>query len=102
MPIDQDMSVPPPLPVRYSWYQKAAGILYAIFCFEIGVFLLVLPWSRYWDYNYLASLANWKDFWASDYLRGAVSGLGIINLYLSLHEVFALRRFAAGDDQDPT
>lgn len=100
MPLEQEMTGPPPLPTRYLWYHKVAGIIYAIFCFQVGVFLVVLPWSKYWDFNYFSTLSNWKELWNSDYLRGAVSGLGIINLYLSLQEVFGLRRFATGDDQD--
>ena len=28
------------------------------------------------------------------YLRGAISGLGVVNLYISLIEAFRLRRFA--------
>lgn len=85
---------------RYLWVQKVVGILYAIFCFEVGIFLLVLPWSRYWDYNYFSSLPLWRSWWASDYVRGAVSGLGLINLYVSFGEVFALRRFAGPGPHD--
>jgi hypothetical protein len=29
------------------------------------------------------------------YVRGAISGLGVLNLYISLGEVFRLRRFSA-------
>ena len=97
MPIEME---PPPLPGRYPWYHKLAGILYAIFCFEVGVFLLVLPWSRYWDYNYFSSLAFSKAFWNSDFLRGAISGLGIINLYVAFQEVFSLRRFTGDAYED--
>jgi hypothetical protein len=28
------------------------------------------------------------------YVRGAISGLGVVNLYISLGEVFRLRRFS--------
>jgi hypothetical protein len=28
------------------------------------------------------------------YVRGAISGLGMVNLYISLGEVFRLRRFS--------
>jgi hypothetical protein len=33
-------------------------------------------------------------YWDNAYLRGAVSGLGIVNVYISLVEIFRLRRFA--------
>jgi hypothetical protein len=35
-----------------------------------------------------------KPYWDNLYVRGAVSGLGAVNLYISLVEIFRLRRFA--------
>jgi hypothetical protein len=81
---------------RYRWYHKMAGVMTAIFCFELGVFLLVYPWASEWDLNYLAFLPIWaRSVWSSPYFRGAVSGLGILNIYISFVEVFRLRRFSA-------
>ncbi len=81
---------------RYRWYHKMAGVLAAIFCFEVGVFLLIYPWASDWDVNYLAFLPLWaRSLWASPYFRGAVSGLGLVNIYISFVEVFRLRRFSS-------
>ena len=81
---------------KYRWYHKMAGVMAAIFCFELGVFLLVYPWASEWDVNYFAFLPVWaRGFWSSPYFRGAVSGLGILNIYISFVEVFRLRRFSA-------
>jgi hypothetical protein len=72
-----------------------AGVLAAIFCFELGVFLLVFPWVDEWNASYHAFLPMWaRSVWASPYFRGAISGLGILNIYISLHEVLRLRRFS--------
>ena len=30
-------------PPKYKWYHKLAGLFAVIFCFELGVFLLVFP-----------------------------------------------------------
>src|SRR5438128_764584 len=48
----------PPLsePQHYRWYHKLFGLLGVIFCFELGVFLLVFPWASDWDLNYFSSL----------------------------------------------
>jgi hypothetical protein len=47
----------------------------------------------YWSNNSIASLAPWvREFWESTYFRGALSGLGLVNIYISLGEVFRLRR----------
>jgi hypothetical protein len=79
----------------YHWYHKAAAVLYAFFCFEIGILLILLPWLDMWDRNYFSRLAaRWPELWMSPYLRGAVSGLGVVDIAISFIEVFRLRRFA--------
>lgn len=61
---------------------------------ELGIVLIIVPWSPFWDANYfvyrypsLALVVN------SSYIRGAISGLGVINVFLAL-EAFR-RRTAA-------
>ena len=70
-----------------------------MFCFEMGIFLLVLPWTEVWETNYFSWIAPgsgwWRGLWMSPYARGAVSGLGLLNIYIAFVEVFRLRRFAA-------
>ena len=84
---------PPPTP----WYQKLGMLLFIMVCFEVGMFLLLFPWMDAWNNNSIASLAPWiRDVWNSPYFRGALSGLGLINIYISLAEVFRLRRPAPG------
>ena len=79
----------------YRWYHKLAGLLAVIFSFELGVFLLVFPWASDWNHNYFSGLTFWmREVWASPYFRGAVSGLGVLNIYISFIEVFRLRRFS--------
>ncbi len=36
----------------YRWYHKLSAILLVTFCFEIGLFLIIFPWTPYWDGNY--------------------------------------------------
>jgi hypothetical protein len=84
--------VPPPAP---RWYQKMSAILFIAFCLEIGIFLLIFPWTEYWDANYFSSLLPaWEPYWDNMYVRGAISGLGVVNLYISFIEIFRLRRFS--------
>jgi len=79
----------------YPWYQKLAAVLYAFFCFEIGVMLLLLPWLDLWDHNYFSTLAaRWPELWMSPYLRGAVSGIGVVDIAIAFIELIHLRRFA--------
>ncbi len=85
----------PARPRRYRWYHKLTALLFIIFCLELGLFLLIFPWSDWWKSNFFASyIPEWHRYWDSAYLRGAVSGLGVVNLYISLAEIFRLRRFS--------
>lgn len=80
---------------QFRWYHKLSAVLLVAFCFEIGVFLMIFPWTPYWDANYFGSLVpQWRQFWSNLYFRGAVSGLGVVNLYIAVLELYRLRRFA--------
>ncbi len=82
-------------PSTRRWYHKMAAVLFAVFCFEVGIFLLVFPWMDYWRMNYFGGFSpSWRYVWNSNYFRGAVSGLGLVNVYVSFLEVFRLRRFS--------
>jgi hypothetical protein len=83
-----------PAPV-YRWYHKTAALLLIVFCLEIGVVLLVFPWSDYWDNNFFSTwIPRMHDIWDNSYVRGAVSGLGIANIFIAFGELFRLRRFS--------
>jgi hypothetical protein len=80
---------------RYRWYEKIGGVLYVFFCFEIGILLMLLPWLDFWNHNYFSGFGvRWAEMWMSPYLRGAVSGLGLLDIVISFIELFRLRRFA--------
>ncbi|HXE74420.1 MAG TPA: hypothetical protein VNN18_02125 [Candidatus Xenobia bacterium] len=56
-----------------------------VFGLELGLFLVVLPWSSLWEYNYFLlrfpAAAPWL---LNDFVRGGVSGLGLIDIGLAL------------------
>lgn len=55
---------------------------------EVGLLLILVPWSSFWDHNYFAdSLPLLRDAIANNYVRGAVSGLGLLNVYAALAEL---------------
>ena len=84
---------------------RLSVIFYIILCFEIGLVLTVLPWVPHgwwglsdWGNNYFLLLASRKvgfgiqRFVASGWVRGAVSGIGILNLGMGVWELFNFRR----------
>jgi hypothetical protein len=79
----------------YRWYHKMSAVLFITFCIEVGCFLLIFPWTDFWDTNFFSSfIPEWHRYWENMYVRGAISGLGVIDLYISLLEILRLRRFA--------
>ena len=84
---------------------RLSVIFYIILCFEIGIVLTVLPWLQHgwlglsdWGSNYFLLLAAHKTgyglqrFIASGWVRGAVSGIGIINLAMGIWELVHFRQ----------
>ena len=99
-PPSEAVSAPAPGPVAvarpaYRWYHKMSAVLFVTFCLELGFFLLIFPWTDYWDGNFFSSLVpEWHQYWENLYVRGAVSSLGAVDLYISFVEIIRLRRFA--------
>lgn len=88
---------------------------YIILCLEAGIFLTVLPWiggGSYWGDNYFLVLAAQKigavglqRAVASGWVRGAVTGLGLLNLAMAFWEIFhfnaAVRRLKGPERPAP-
>lgn len=91
---DHGLSLLQPRRTPFRWYHKVAAIMTAIFCFELGIFLLIYPWVNEWDVNASVIPAWGRTFWTSAWFRGAVSGLGLLNILISFSEVFRFRRFS--------
>ena len=86
-----------PQPTASDWPRKLGVLLFMLVSFEVGLFLLIFPWMQYWRNNSLAGLAPWMhEIWTNPYFRGALSGLGVVNLYISIAEVVRFRRPPAG------
>lgn len=63
--------------------------LVAVFL-EVGFLLVVIPWSGFWDRNYFAqAVPVVQGLITNNFVRGAVSGLGVVNVYLGLTELVA-------------
>jgi len=80
-------------------------IFYIILCLEIGLVLTFLPWVSHgflglsdWGNNYFLLVASRRvgfgvqRFVASGWMRGAVSGIGLLNIGMALWEMINFRR----------
>jgi hypothetical protein len=65
--------------------RKLRLIIVVLLSLEAGLVLLVLPWSVLWDRNWwVFGSALFRPFLMNNFFRGAVSGLGLITLWLGL------------------
>ena len=66
-------------------------LLLAACFFEIGIVLIVIPWSAFWDRNYFAQMTPpLAALMTNNFFRGAVTGLGVINVSAGLAELFSM------------
>jgi len=67
---------------------RLLAVAFILFCFEIGLFLVFVPWSNLWDHNVLlAYLPPVRSLLMNNFVRGGVSGLGVIDVFLGLGEL---------------
>ena len=67
---------------------RLLAIASIFFCFEIGLFLVFIPWSELWEGNYLLNyIPSLRSFVLHTGFRGAVTGLGGIDLLIGLSEL---------------
>jgi hypothetical protein len=86
---------------------KLRVIFYIILCFEIGLILTLLPWVPQgtlgvlsdWGNNYFLLYAARKTgiyglqtIVASGWVRGAVTGIGILNIGIAFWEIFHFKQ----------
>jgi hypothetical protein len=65
-------------------------LLLTAFFFEAGLVLVIVPWSIYWERNYFVqALPLIEPLLTNDFVRGAVSGLGLLNLVAGFVEIWS-------------
>jgi hypothetical protein len=91
---------PPPIPASASlthsraalWLHRADLFLRVMVRLYLGLILFFLPWTHLWTLNrfflYYSPVAH---FTHSGAVRGVVSGLGLLNLWIALAEAIHFR-----------
>jgi hypothetical protein len=57
---------------------------------ELGILVLLLPWTEWWNMNYFLRFNGFATLIQNPYVRGAISGVGVLNVLLALQS-FRLR-----------
>jgi hypothetical protein len=67
---------------------RLLAVAFILFCFEIGLFLVFVPWSQLWEHNVILSYSfPLRRLLLNNFFRGAVSGLGVVDLVLGFSEL---------------
>ena len=64
---------------------RVLRVLLLLVWLELGLMLILVPWSDVWQTNYFViQFPSLGTVLRSPYLRGAISGLGVMNVFLAL------------------
>ena len=67
---------------------RLLAVAFILFCFEIGFFLMLVPWSALWENNVLLAYSfTLRELLLNNFIRGAISGLGAIDVLLGFSEL---------------
>jgi hypothetical protein len=76
----------------HRWLQRLWLVVFVLFCLEVGIVLTVLPWTRLWTENsLLLGFPAVKVFMNHNFVRGLVSGLGLVDIWMGVVEAVTYR-----------
>jgi hypothetical protein len=77
--------------------ERFCSALYIISSLYLGVALLTLPWISAWDNNYLLYVyPQIQPIVANPFFKGAVLGLGIVNILIGIQEIARFKKAGKG------
>jgi len=82
----------PPISRWEIWRRRLFLVEFVFVCLAIGALLIAAPWTPLWTNNSL--LIGWprvQQFLMNDFVRGLVSGLGLVDIWLAIREAVCYR-----------
>ena len=74
------------------WSRRTWALLKVLACIYLGVTVAVLPWTPWWaNNNLLLNYPTLRGIVLQPFFRGAVSGLGLLDLWIAIAEVLNYR-----------
>ncbi len=91
-PAQQNDANTAPAPV---WLQRLSLGVLVVFCLYLGLIIAVLPWWKaMWDRNpLLVHHPSLHDFLMLGPVRGLISGLGVLDLWIGISELIHYRDY---------
>jgi hypothetical protein len=67
---------------------RLLAVAFILFCFEVGIFLILIPWSMFWDSNLLLEYVSvLRPLVLHTLFRAGVSALGAIDIFIGVTEL---------------
>lgn len=74
------------------WGRRIFMVVVVLFCIELGMALVVLPWLSVWTANsLLQGHPQVQSFLGNYFVRGAFTGLGLIDIWIGVWEAVHYR-----------
>jgi hypothetical protein len=74
------------------WLRRIGVLLFVFLCATIGVMLMIVPWRPEWSDNpLLMPYPVLRDVIGSGFMRGLVTGLGLLNVWVGFWEALRYR-----------
>jgi hypothetical protein len=69
------------------WLRTLERVIFVLICLQLGLMLVVLPWKSVWSTNvFLADFPALRPILENYFVRGLVTGLGVVDLWLGIAE----------------
>ena len=76
----------------YLWLRRLGVLLFVFLCATLGVMLMIVPWRPEWSDNGLLSpYPALRELVSSGFVRGVVTGLGLLNIWIGFWEAIQYR-----------
>ncbi len=63
---------------------RIGRVLVLLLWFDLGVLLVLIPWSGFWESNYfLSRYPGLMPYVLNAYVRGAITGLGLADMVMA-------------------
>ena len=65
--------------------KRVLRVLLILLCFELGVLLVLAPWSQFWERNFfLERYPGLIPYLLNPYVRGGITGLGLLDIGIAI------------------
>ena len=81
-----------PVSTGRLWLRRVGVLLFVFLCATLGVMLMIVPWRPEWSDNpLLLPYPALRELVGSGFMRGLVTGLGLLNVWIGFWEAMQYR-----------